>query len=256
MFSNPEVRVRLMKNYVGLRIDWEQGKHYKDKLGRIPGTGCQTMLDPQGNPMKEFGGIDAFATRYNRLLTPKILDEIATRFPAKPQQPPLQIAWFLWTTGRQGMWPASVDDISNYTRTPQAWIEGPMPAALLNSDFLRWHVRQFIWIRGSQKGESRIVVKRVKEGLKPGLSTEIASIPAESGSLSDFGKALDQAWMTYMKDRPRTARGYSENPAGRMFEGIKGHMIAREEMLAAQAAADTLLAPGRGAGERAPYPRD
>ena len=253
MFSSPEVRVRLTKNFVGLRIDWEQGKHYKDKLGRIPGTGCQTMLDLQGNPMKEFGGIDAFATRYNRMLTPKILDEISARFPPKPQQPPLQIAWFLWNTERKGMWPASVDDISNYTRTPQAWIEGPMPAALLNSDFLRWHVRQFIWIRGSQKGESRIVVKRVKEGLKAGLTTEIASIPGESLTLSELGKALDQAWMTYMKDRPRTARGYSENPAGRMFEGIKGHMIGQEEALAAQAAAGTLLAPGRQAGERAPY---
>ena len=252
MFSNPDVRVRLMKNFVGLRIDWEQGKHYKDKLGRIPGTGCQTMLDLQANPLKEFGGIDAFATRYNRLLTPKILDEIAARFPAKAQQPPLQIGWFLWSTERKGMWPASVDDISNYTRTPQAWIEGPMPAALLNSDFLQWHVRQFIWIRGSEKGESRIVVKRVKEGLKPGLSPEIAAVSG-SASLAEIGKALDQAWLSYMKDRPRTARGYSENPAGRMFDGIKGHMIGQEDALAAQAAAGTLLAPGRGPAERAPY---
>jgi len=253
VFSNPDVRVRLMRNFVGLRIDWEQGKHYKDKLGRIPGTGCQTMLDLQGNPLKEFGGIDAFATRYNRLLTPKILDEIAARFPAKPQQPPLQIGWFLWSTERKGMWPASVEDISNYTRTPQAWIEGPMAPALLNSDFLRWHVRQFIWIRGSEKGESRIVVKRVKEGLKPGLPTEIAAVPAGSASLPEVGKAPDQAWLTYMKDRPRTARGYSENPAGRMFDGIKGHMIGQEEALSAQAAAGTLLAPGRQPGERAPY---
>jgi hypothetical protein len=252
VFSNPEVRVRLMKNFVGLRIDWEQGKHYKDRFGRIPGTGCQTMLDLQGNPLKEFGGVDAFATRYNRLLTPKILDEISARFPPKPRQPPLQIGWFLWSTERKGMWPASVEDISNYTRTPQAWIEGPMPAALLDSDFLRWHVRQFIWIRGNPNGASRIVVKRVKEGLKPGLQTEIAAIPA-AASPSEVGKALDQAWLAYMKDRPKTARGYSENPAGRMFDGIKGHMIGEEETIAAQAAAGTLLAPGRAPGERAPY---
>ena len=38
-----------------------------------------------------------------------------------------------------------------------------------------------------------------------------------------------------------------------MFDRIKDHMIGQEETLAAQAAAGTLLAPGRGAGERAPY---
>ena len=90
MFSNPEVRHRLMSNFIGLRIDWEQGKHYKDRFGRIPGTGCQTLLDLDGNPLKDFGGVDAFASRYNRVLTPKILDEIAARYPAKPQQPPFK----------------------------------------------------------------------------------------------------------------------------------------------------------------------
>jgi hypothetical protein len=251
VFSSPDVRGRIMANFVGLRIDWEQGRHYKDKLGRIPGTGCQTILDLSGNPLKEFGGVDAFATRYNRVLTPKTLDEIAAKFPAKKEQPPLKIEWFLWPVERKGMWPASVDDISNYTRTPQLWIEGPMPDALRNSEFLRWHLRQFVWIRGKPTGESRIVIKRVREGLRPGLSPTLAEIPA--GSPSELGRALDQAWMTYMKDRPRTARGYSENPAGRMFDRIKDHMIGQEDALAAQAAAGTLLAPGRKPGEKAPY---
>lgn len=252
MFSNPELRARLLSNFVALRIDWEQGKHYKEKLGRIPGTGCQTLHDPEGNPLQEFGGLDAFASRYNRHLTPKVLDEVAARFPAKPKQPPLKIEWFLWSPQRQGMWPAGVDDISNYTRTPQAWIEGPLPAALLDDGFLRWHLRQFIWIRGKSGGESRIVIKRVREGLKPGLSTELASLSG-AAPLAELGKSLDQAWLAYMKDRPRTARGYAENPAGKMFDGIKGHMIGQEDALAAQAAAGTLPAPGRRAGERAPY---
>ena len=205
MFSNPEVRARLSENFVGLKIDWEQGKHYKEQLGRIPGTGCQTLLDLDGAPMKDYGGVDAFASRYNRVLTPRILDEVAAKFPAKQPQPPLRIEWFLWPTRRQGLWPASVDDIANYARLPQAWIEGPLPAALQDSEFLRWHVRQFIWVRGSEKGESRIVVRRVKEGLKPGLAAEIAAIPAGEAPLETVGKALDGAWMTYMKDRPRTA---------------------------------------------------
>src|SRR5204862_1970541 len=124
----------------------------------------------------------------------------------KEPPPPLRIEWFLWPVDRKGMWPASVTDIANYARLPQAWIEGPMPEALRNSDFLRWHVRQFIWIRGSEKGESRIVVKRVREGMKADLPSEIATVAAYE-TLEKVGKALDGAWITFMKDRPRTARG-------------------------------------------------
>jgi hypothetical protein len=253
VFSNPEVRTRLARNFVALRIDWEQGKHYTDKLGKIPGTGCQTMLDLDGSPMKEYGGVDAFASRYNRVLTPKILDEIAAKFPTRKPEPPLKIEWFLWPTERKGLWPAGVEDIANYARLPQAWIEGPMPAALRSSDFLRWHLRQFVWIRGSEKGESRVVIRRVREGLRTGLPTEIATVSAADVPLEKLGKALDDAWITYMKDRPRTARGYAENPAGKMFDRIKDDMIGDEEAIAAQAAASTLLAPGRVRGEKAPY---
>lgn len=77
-----------------------------------------------------------------------------------------------------------------------------------------------------------------------------------TASLAELGRSLHQAWLAYMKDRPRTARGYSENPAGKTFDGIKGHMIGQEDALAAQAGAGTLLAPGRRAGERAPYLKD
>ena len=243
MFSQPEVRARLANNFVAIRIDWEQGKRFKDKLGRIPGTGCQTLHDLDGAPLQEHGGLDAFASRYDRALTTKVLDAVAARFPAKKEQPPLRLEWFLWPTSRQGMWPASADDISNYARTPQAFIEGPLPAALRDSDFLRRHVRQFIWVRGSEAGESRIRVKRVREGLKPGLPTEIATIPA--GSAESLGRALDEAWRTYMKDRPATARGYTENPAGKMFQRIERHMIGAEESIAKAAADGTLVPPGR-----------
>jgi hypothetical protein len=252
VFSSAEVRARLSRHFVGLRIDWEQGRHYKDMLGRIPGTGCQTLLDLDGLPMKEFGGVDAFASRYDRVLTPAVLDEVAAKVPAKRPEPPLKIEWFLWPTERKGLWPASVTDIATYARLPQAWIEGPMPGSLRNSEFLRWHLRQFIWVRGSEKGESRIIVRRAREGMKAELPTEIAAVPA-SGSLEMVGAALDRAWMTYMRDRPRTARGYSENAHGKMFDRIKEDMTGDEEAIEMRAKAGTLLAPGRGAGEKAPY---
>lgn len=240
MFSDADVRRRLAADFVAIRIDWEQGKHHKDLLGRIPGTGCQTLHDLDARPLAY--GLDAFASRYDRPLTPKILEEVAARFPAKPEAP-LRLEWFLWPTSRKGPWPSTPDDISNYARTPQAWIEGPLPEALKDVDFLRRHLRQFIWVRGSEKGESRVVVKRVREGLKPGMSTEIAAIPA--GPAEELGKALDAAWLTYMKDRPRTARGYTENPAGKMFRRIESRMIGMEEAIEKAAAAGTLVPPGR-----------
>jgi hypothetical protein len=33
-------------------------------------------------------------------------------------------------------------------------VEGPVPDALADAGFLRWHVRQFIWVRGQTNGES------------------------------------------------------------------------------------------------------
>ncbi|MFN3486639.1 MAG: hypothetical protein ACK44W_14320 [Planctomycetota bacterium] len=253
MFSDPHVTRRLAEGFVALRIDWEQGRHYKDRLGRIPGTGCQTVLDLEGRPMAEFGGVDAFASRYGKNLTPELLDRIARRFPPKPDAALLRIEWFLWPTERRGLWPASVDDIAGYARMPQAWLEGPLPEALRNPEFLRWHVRQFIWVRGRPDGETRIVVRRVQDGLKPGLDPRIAEIPAGRLSLKALGRALDDAWRTYMMDRPRTARGYCDNPAGRMFAPIRDRMIAEEERVEEQARAGRLPPPGRNPGQAPPY---
>jgi hypothetical protein len=247
VFSDPEVRRRLAEGFVALRIDWEQGKHYKDRLGRIPGTGCQTFHDLDGTPIREFGGVDAFASRYGRLLTPELLDQVTRRFPPRPDAASLRLEWFLWPTERRGLWPASVDDIAGYARMPQAWIEGPVPAALRNPEFLRRHVRQFIWVRGRPEGPSRIVVRRVRDGLKPGLDPLIAEIPV-GPSEEALGRTLDDAWRTYMKDRPRTARGYCDNPAGRMFAPIRDRMIAEEERVEEMARAGTLLPPGRRSG--------
>lgn len=246
MLSPSDIYSRLANNFVGLRFDWEQGNTYKQKLGGIPGTGCQSIMDPEGNPITK---LDAFASRYNRLVTPKALDEFTAKYAPKPLA--LKIEWFLWQLGRKEMWPAKPDDIANYARLPQAVIEGPIPAALQNQDFLRWHVRQFIWVRGNASGESRILIRRVKEGLKPGLSQDIATIAPSA--LDQFGKVLDQAWLTYMKDRPKTARGYTENKHGGMFASIKDRMIDEEESIRKQAAEGTLPAPGRKPGETAPY---
>lgn len=137
-----------------------------------------------------------------------------------------------------------------------AFIEGPIPAALNDPEFLRWHVRQFIWVRGDTEGPSRVVLKRVKDGLKPGLSTELAVIEVEGLTKGALGQALDRAWLEYMKNRPLTARGYLENPHGKWMRALKDQMIYEDEEVRARARAGTLLAPGRQAGEAAPYITD
>ena len=48
MLSQPEVYSRLAARFIGLRFDWEQGNHYKNKFGFILGTGDQMFLTPTG----------------------------------------------------------------------------------------------------------------------------------------------------------------------------------------------------------------
>jgi hypothetical protein len=128
-----------------------------------------------------------------------------------------------------------------------------LPAALEDDAFLRWHVRQFIWVRGQTNGESRLLVRRVKDGLKAGLSTELAALRPAAMSWQQLGESLDRAWIAYMKDRPLTARGYLENEHGKWMRGQATQMITEDNQLRARAAAGTLLAPGRKPGQPAPH---
>lgn len=259
MLSKPEVYRRLADNFVGLRFDWEQGNHYKDRFGFILGTGDQLILDPEGNLVppgpKNDGKPSRVYGRHGCDTTPEVLDAVSAKHPSKPLA--LRIDWFLWPSiaARRpgGRYPAPHQMIATYARLPLAFIDGPIPEALRDSDFLRWHVRQFIWVRGKSEGSSRISIRRVKDGLKEGQSTDLADLDPSSMSLEQLGGALDGAWGAYMKDRPYTARGYVENPHGGWMRGVKDQMIAEDEAVRRNAAAGTLVAPGRKAGEKAPY---
>ncbi|MGH8247281.1 MAG: hypothetical protein ACREUU_12725, partial [Gammaproteobacteria bacterium] len=108
-------------------------------------------------------------------------------------------------------------------------------------------------VRGRTNGESRLLVRRVKDGLKEGLSTELAELRPATMSPKQLGESLDGAWLTYMKDRPLTARGYLENQHGKWMRGQAIQMTNEDDELRARAAAGTLLPPGRKPGEPAPY---
>jgi hypothetical protein len=187
--------------------------------------------------------------------TAEILDGVTKKYPVKDRA--LKLEWFLWpqipTRRPGGHYPASHTAIAGYARLPYALVEGSIPSALDDADFLRWHVRQFIWVRGKTNGESRLVVSRVKDGLKLGLSTNLVTLKASELTWRQLGDGLDKAWLTYMKDRPLAARGYLENQHGKWMRGQANQMISEEEEIRRRAAVGTLLAPGRKPNQSPPY---
>ena len=260
MLSKPEVYGRLASDFIGLRFDWEQGNHYKEKFGFILGTGDQMFLTPAGKPIEHAdktkdGRAASIYGRHGCDTTGPVLKRIAATHPKKSDE--LRLEWFLWPdkVSRRpgGRYPAPLNSIAGYARMPIAVVHGEIPEALRDSNFLRWHVRQFIWARGETNGPSRIELRRVKDGLKSGLPTQIAEIDAASVSKSKLGEAFDAAWIEYTKHRPLTARGYLDNPHGKWMRSVGDQMISEERELRSRAAAGTLLAPGRKPGERPPY---
>ena len=253
MLSRPEIYQRLAKNFVGLRFDWEQGNHYKERFGSILGTGDQLLLDPSGKLIPPCKG--KVYGRHGCDITGDVLEEVTVKHPINSDT--LRMDWFWWSTkaGKRqgGSYPPSHTAIATYARLPIALVEGALPPALEDSDFLRWHIRQFIWVRGGTNGPSRITITRVKDGLPPGMPTELAVLDSAL-SAETLGNKLDEAWRTYMKDRPLAARGYLENKHGGWMRSVKEQMLSEESEIRRRAAAGTLLPPGRKAGERPPYP--
>lgn len=231
--------------FIGVRLDWDQQQIYKAKLGGMLGTGRQMLLDPAGNVIPDANVPGGYASRYNLHLTSKILDAVSAKFPPDTHAPRLKLDWFLWPTKP----PFNATAMANWDRKPMAVVEGTVPAILDNADFLRWHVRQFIWTRGQTNGPGRLVIRRVMNRVQ----TELATIDLAALTPLQLGQRLDEVWRRYMKQRPFTARGYSENPHGKMFDPIKTRMADEEITLRQQAVDGTLLPPGRKLGEAAPY---
>jgi hypothetical protein len=227
VLSQQAVYSRLAEHFIGLRFDWEQGNHYREKFGFILGTGDQLLLTPEGElipaPTTNKEGRPAVIHGRNGSdTTAGVLDNVIRQHPRKSSA--LKLEWFFWeqkpTRRRGGFYPASPTSIAGYARLPY---------------------------------ESRLVVRRVKDGLIAGRSTELATLSPASMTWRELGEGLDRAWLAYMKDRPLTARGYLENTHGKWMRSQAGQMITEDDQLRARALAGTLLAPGRKSGEPAPY---
>lgn len=253
MLSREDVYPILAKRFVCLRLDWEQGNHFRDRLGFILGTGDQLILDPAGRVVPAAGvGADGKTPvlfgRHGRDTTGDVLRDIADRQTAEGRGDALAIDWFFWPRHASrragGFYPASPDAIAAFARMPQAVVHGEIPQALRDEAFLRRHVRQFIWVRGPADGPGRIEVRRVRDGLPEGMPTALAEIRPGDMTINDLGRALDAAWLEYMKDRPLVARGYLDNPHGKWMRSVGEQMIFEDEEVRRRARAGTLRAPG------------
>jgi hypothetical protein len=270
VLSQPEVYARLRDHFIALRMDWEQGNHFKDRFGFILGTGDQMILAPGGEPIPPAslgrnarsegdGHTGVIFGRHGVDPTPAILDAVIARHPKKNDA--LRIDWFLWTEHparrKGGKYPPGVESIAAFARLPIAEIHGPIPAALRNDDFLRQHVRQFIWasaaprppgenaIRENGPNGNRLTLRRIQDGLPAGRPLLLAQLNADELSPQKFGSVLDSAWLDYMKDRPLVARGYLENEHGNWMRGRRDQMITEDEESRRQARQGILRPPGR-----------
>jgi hypothetical protein len=263
VLSQPQVYSRLRDGFVAVRFDWEQGNHYKRKFGFILGTGDQMLLTPAGEPIAhdkptKDGRPGVVYGRHGCDTTPAVLDAVLAGHPPKPTPVALKLDWFLWprkpSAGRRGgVYPVPYEAAAGYARLPLAVVEGPLPGALRDPAFLRWHVRQFIWVRGREDGPSRVVLRRVKDGLRQGLSPDLATLGPDKLTPAELGGELDRAWLAYMRDRPLVARGYLDNPHGGWMRGVAAQMLDEEQAVRRRAAEGTLLPPGRTPGEPPPY---
>ena len=249
MLSNDKVWPLLAKGFAAVRLDWEQGNHYRDRFGFVLGTGDQLLLKPDGSLIAPAGGKRVYG-RHGEDTTPDVLARATRESGSAGEITQLRIEWFLWSTGpsakrRGGFFPPRIDAIAQFARLPIAEIHGPIPEALHDPAFLRRHVRQFLWKRGDEEGESRLVLRRARDGLPAHLDTGLEELRGEALVSEALGVALDEAWLRYMKDRPLTARGYLENEHGRWMRGVSAQMLGEDESIRRLARDGKLRPPGR-----------
>ncbi len=248
MLSNPTLWPLLSKGFAGLRLDWEQGNHYRDKFGFVLGTGDQLLLEPDGSPVSPGGGEKVYG-RHGVDLTAAVLESVRKAAGAEGRIETLDLDWFWWprkaSAKREGgFYPPVVDAIAQYARLPIAELDGPLPEALLDSAFLKRHVRQFIWERGAPDGESVLRLRRVRDGLPKASPEELAVLRGQQLDAGKLGLALDEAWLSYMKDRPFTSRGYLENEHGGWMRQVAPQMLEEDATIRERARAGILRPPG------------
>jgi hypothetical protein len=212
----------------------------KKRHGLLSTTqGNQVLLDPKG---KYIEGINPRGRRYQIDELAALLDRVHKEYPGREdRRDDLKLDWFYvdrFASSARGQLSGSF--VSRVDRKALAVVEGKEVALLSKSEFLRCHVRQFIWERGTTDGPPRIVVRQFAP-----TTTGLVTIDLAAADAAAISRQLDIAWLAYMKERPMVARGYVDNPHGNWLRGVMEPVHLEEVEVRESAIAGTLAPPGR-----------
>jgi hypothetical protein len=215
----------------------ERAKKRHGLLGTTQGN--QVLLDPNG---KYIEGVNPRGQRYEIAELAALLDRVQEQYPGREdRRDDLKLDWFYvnrFAEGARGQ--LSGDFVSQIDRKPLAIVAGPDESLIGDSEFLRRHVRQYIWERGTTEGPPRILVRHVTFDLADLATIDLAQADADSVS-----EQLDAVWLEYMKERPMVARGYIDNPHGNWLRRVMEKVHLEELQVREAAEAGTLVPPGR-----------
>jgi hypothetical protein len=215
----------------------EQAKRRHGLLGTTQGN--QVLLDPQG---KYIEGIQPRGRRYQIDELAALLDRVHNQYPGHAnRRDDLNLDWFYvdrFAANARGQLSGSF--VSQVDRKPLVIVQGQETALLKDPEFLRRHVRQFVWERGKKDGPPRILVRQSAPA-----RTDLATIDLASGDAAKVSEQLDAAWLSYMTVRPMVARGYIDNPHGNWLRDVMEQVHLEEVQVRKAAEAGTLAPPGR-----------
>ena len=95
MLSNDELWPSLARQFVAVRLDWEQGNHYRDKFGFVLGTGDQLFLEAGGESIPPRGGRKVYG-RHGEDTTPEVVARVRREAGGKAEITTLDLEWFFW----------------------------------------------------------------------------------------------------------------------------------------------------------------
>jgi acylphosphatase len=235
--SHPEV-VKRLRQLVCIRLDHDQMQKHKSRL-KVPTQGNQVLLTPRGEYVL---GTDPRGKRYDVKDFVSLLDRTLRDYPPHPERKDdLKLAWFWWNPRDQRL-PGhfGADAIARLDRKLVLTASGPLPEWLDQPDFLRRHLRQLIWARAARDGPARLTVRM----LEPQEKELLALDPTQTTPV-ELSKALDRAWLQYMKERPLTARGYIDNAHGGWLKQVMERAHEEELRVRDEARKGSLTPPGR-----------
>jgi acylphosphatase len=214
---------------------------HKGRL-KVPTQGNQVLLTPAGEYVP---GTEPRGKRYPVEEFVALLDRVRKDYPPNPRtKDDLKLAWFWWNPRDQGL-PGvfGADTIARLDRKPVLTVSGPVPDWLDRPDFLRLHLRQFIWTRGAKDGPARLTVRMLEPERK-----ELLMLEPEKTAAAPLSRELDRAWLEYMKERVLTARGYIDNEYGNWLKKVMEKAYEEEVRVREEAKKGTLSPPGRENG--------